>query len=527
MIKKYINKQTVLFSLIFTIIFCLVFETGLREFISNWNIFLWLILFIVSFAVIYACLIIIENINDRIIKSINIAADNKSINKYLISSFIIIWGCNFVIFLNMYPGTLSCDTPAQLNQAVLDIGFENLNPLINTLVITLFVQIGMVIKDVNLGVALYTFFQFTFYSLTAVYSLYILARIKYTKIFKWICTLFFIWPINLIYATGMWKDTFFAILMLLTMAYMLNLVTSNKNITTRQIVVFCVLVILTSLARNSGWSVLIVGGISVYLYSRKIEDKEKKYNYIRIAYTEIVGSLLAVFIMLVVYPLCNIPQTHSYMGASIPMQQIARLVYDDVCSDEEMEMIYELGISKEAIDSIKDAYDVSLVDPLRYVYDGDKLNSIEFFYTWFRLGLTHPYEYFKAWSDHTSNFWSIKRSSWLYDNRIFENNYGVERQAIIFKDIDLAAESYNVLSKIWPLTMLNNSAFALYLFILCAYLCVRKNTIGGILCIPYIITYVALCIFSFAGLFRYTYQVVICMPLVWGYINIYNYKKDV
>lgn len=68
--------------------------------------------------------------------------DRSGIIRCYFFSFLVMWTVYFIYFLNQYPGSLSCDTPQQLRQAAGLSAFENANPFINTLVISVFVRLG-------------------------------------------------------------------------------------------------------------------------------------------------------------------------------------------------------------------------------------------------------------------------------------------------------------------------------------------------------------------------------------------------
>jgi hypothetical protein len=182
--------------------------------------------------------------------------------------FLVILGCCLVVFLNRYPGTIIDDAGTQLKEAVNMSGYENFNPAIHTFVITFFVQIGMKIKDVMLGIALYTLFQLMLYSVVATYVLILIDKVKTGAVWKILGTLFFIFPTYLMYATAVSKDTFFAIMMLLTLCYIADIFISNKPMSVKRQCVLAFLVLVTSMSRNSGWSAILVGGICMIIYYR-------------------------------------------------------------------------------------------------------------------------------------------------------------------------------------------------------------------------------------------------------------------
>ena len=139
--------------------------------------------------------------------------------KCMCISFLSMWLIYMIYFLNQYPGSLSCDTPAQLGQAMGVAPFGNANPLINTLVLTACVQSGIRLwGNVNAGVAIYTVVQLTLAALIFSYAVSVIYKKGYHKLV--VLASFGFWglvPYNIVYATGMWKDTFFALSFLLVL----------------------------------------------------------------------------------------------------------------------------------------------------------------------------------------------------------------------------------------------------------------------------------------------------------------------
>lgn len=519
--KKYwgIDRTTLVFAIIYMVLGILGINYTFRRKAIELSVFNYIILSLVGLVLIYVLLLTILRLVQHSHKVEHCCA--LSTKQYLLLAFVIIWSSCFIIFLNMYPGTLSCDTPGQLAEAVTLQNFENYNPLINTLVLTFFVQIGMKIQGVNLGIALYTLFQFTLYAFSTTYTLGVLIRIKDSIIFRILGLIFFVLPINLVYATGMWKDTFFAVIFLLDMAYILNVVGNCKKLGRKQKITIFILTILSSLARNSGWSAIITGAIILVFYTKARDIDEKKKIYRGIAWTQVIGVVTALLIIELGFSSFQVESMASYTGMSVPMQQIARVVADNEATEAEKNLINNLGRYENIVENIPQEYSPSLVDPVRGLYAPEKLNTKEFWITWLKIGIHHPREYFLGFIDHTINYWWPASSSWLIDNRIFDNEFGVNRTSKLFPDKDIAMGVYQILGYLKPLKLFSNSGFTFWMILLCMYLCKKNNNkIGQVLCVPYLMIYIGLIIFSYAGLFRYTYAAVIGMPLLWGYLQL-------
>lgn len=436
--------------------------------------------------------------------------------------FVFVWGACFLVFLNMYPGTLSCDTPGQLSQAVELSGFNNLNPLINTLAITLCVQIGMSIGTVNTGIAIYTFIQFTMYAVVSAYTVYVFYKKGFHTVLLILITGYFAWPINLVYATGMWKDTFFAILFLLTLSYCYVHI-EDEDLKISSFIILGFLSFVSSLARNSGWSSLGVGAVFLIVYGSREKCERRKNTALKVGLAQFIGVLTACFFIAVIYPLAGASNAFDTITKSVPLQQISRAVIDNELSADEIADIKYFGKSDQVVDEISDYYAPGLVDGVRGLFNGNtiKENSGKFNLLWLELGLHYPVSYVHAFIDHTAGYWWPDAGSWLVDNRIFDNNYGVERTSKFIPGKDLAMGLYRILTYIPKLNLLSNSGFTFWMILLCIYIChMHRNKVGALLNVPIIMIYIGLLPISYGALFRYTYAAVLSMPMLLGYMFI-------
>lgn len=376
------------------------------------------------------------------------------------------------------------------------------------------------IGTVSTGVAIYTFVQFTLYAITAAYVVYVLHNKGFHIVLLVLVTCYFVWPINLIYATGMWKDAFFAIFFLMTLSYCYAHI-EDGHLKTSNSIIIGLLSFVSSLARNSGWSSLGVGAAVLIIYGIRKRYSKGRNTVLRVGAAQLTGVLAACFFIVVIYPLAGVPNTHSTIAKSIPLQQISRTVIDDELSPEEMAAINYFGKSDHVVDEIPGNYQSSLVDGVRALFDGNtiKEDSWKFDLLWLELGLHHPAAYFHALIDHTAGYWWPDVSGWLIDNRIFDNNYGVERNAKLFPGKDLAMALYRILTYIPKMSLLSNSGFTFWMILLCIYIChMRHNKKGALLSIPMLMIYIGLIPVSYGSLFRYTYAAVLSMPMLFGYM---------
>jgi hypothetical protein len=451
--------------------------------------------------------------------------------KGVLVRFLVIWGCCLVVFLNRYPGTLHSDAVVQLTEAVNMSGYENFNPAINTFIITFFVQIGMKIKDITLGVGLYTFFQSTLYAVAATYALTIIDKVKTGAVWKILSTLFFIFPTYLMYSAAVSKDTFFATMLLLTLSCIADVFISDKPVSLGRKCVLAFLVVVTSMSRNSGWSAILAGGICMVIYYRnkKLQISKSEGQKLRIvAAIEIAGAMLAVVITCIVYPVIGIRTVRSDTGTALFVQQIARAVYEDVCSNEELELVRSLGKDDGIVEGLKTSYYPYLDNSSREYFDPDKMQSLDMIKVWLKLGIKHPKEYWLAFADNTKFFWyPAQRGTHMIMGTQLEA-LGIFSDAKLFNGVDVAEVVCIWLANVRP--FLCNAGFTFWLILLCMYLCGRnKNSFGAVMCVPYLAIYIGLFIFSHGSIFRYAYAAVLGMsilPVFYLYDGMRNVRED-
>ena len=434
--------------------------------------------------------------------------------------FACLWIFYFFMYLNQYPGSLSCDTPAQISQAITLQNFDNANPFINTAIVLACVQFAFAVGgDANTGIAIYTLLQFSLFAFAVAYAAYV----ALTKKLHWgVACLIGLWgllPVIVLYAIGMWKDTFFAMFFLLTVVYIWHL-WDVEHIKWKEKIVLFLLVLITSLARNSGWTSFLAIAIIIFL--------KKNPQYKHLAKVVLLGVINSVLIVTLLYPLMGISAGLSSVDVfPIPLQQVARVIANDLpLREEEVELIEKLA----PLEEIKEQYDESIADSMKQLcYGNDEYMSAhkwEYLKLWVRVGLRYPGCYLEAYLAMTRNYWKIGETSWRIDNRIFENPYGIVRMPRYMKEIDLpGAYQWFLESSIPALLYVAYGSHTLWMIaILFGYTQVRRKEEGDLL-VPGLVVYLGLMITSPVALFRYMIAPVLCTP-IWFCIALYRSEKE-
>ena len=315
----------------------------------------------------------------------------------------------------------------------------------------------------------------------------------------------------------MWKDTFFAILFLAALTMLFDIIMtlqSGAKVSKKTYFGFGIVVFLTSLARNSGWSSLLV--LSIFLLFFSIQNKEKFLT--RLSYVIISSVLSALITIAVIYPAVGVVNSKNIVvGLSIPLQQVSRVItYDGEITDFEMQQIDSLI----DIDLIPEIYNEEISDPIKANTNPIVLedNLKEYTVLWINLGLKNPKIYLDAYLRLTQNFWAIDSdstiSNWTWDCRIFDNPYGVIRIPKLYPNFDPVDLFHKILNATHSRFLLYSSLVLWVSIFLIGLSNVRKNKLGTVLFTPILALYIGLMFTAPVSLFRYTYGAYVCAPLL-------------
>lgn len=437
----------------------------------------------------------------------------KDCRKVFLFSLFLMWTTYFLFFLNQFPGSLLLDSLAQLKEALGDQPYENANPLVHTLLLTACVRLGILLfGSANGGVAVYTFVQLTAAAAVFSYTVLVIYQKGYSIVTVILAHLFFNFaPYNIAFAIGMWKDTFFALTFLLTLVRLWVLL--DRQPSRRGLVEITLLTMMASLARNSGWTALLLGGIGLCLFARK-----HKTEVVQKLSKAIVGGVaISLVIMGIVYPLCGVRDNGSVIvGLSVPLQQVGRVVAmgGDI-SDDDLELI-STTLDPEFI---KENYAETISDPIKFSMDAEVFQQRlpDFAKLWIRTRLKNPQIYYDAYIGLMKNFWDLESHTWIWDGRIFENNYGIARTPLFLSETDLSDALTDLCVRFeMPLYVLCRSSSVLWFALIClGYTLYQRKQLNALLYLPVLAIFAGLMITAPAAQFRYTYAAVVCLPLLY------------
>lgn len=114
------------------------------------------------------------------------------------------------------------DSILQAGQAIA-YGLNSHHPMFHTLIIKLALNIGNIIKDYNMGVAIYSIMQMLIMSSIFAYAITYIDSRQTSKVFSILSLVYFaIYPVFGVYSITMWKDILFGGVVLIYAIRILN-----------------------------------------------------------------------------------------------------------------------------------------------------------------------------------------------------------------------------------------------------------------------------------------------------------------
>ncbi len=327
-----------------------------------------------------------------------------------------------VLFSCQYPGELTPDSISQMNQ-LLSGNYSNHHPFYHTMVIKLFVMLGMhFFNDINAAVATYSVFQIIFTALSFAYAIKTMAMMKLSRTIVIVSTLFFVlMPYHIMYAMTMWKDIMFGCFVLLLITAFFRCL-SNVGNRILNYIILMVSGIGTCLFRSNGFFAFVL----LTLAFVAIWKKDNR----RILVMFVAAIVVSFLMKHAVLAGLDVAQPDVIESLSVPVQQIARVV-EEGCELEHWQR--ELLSNVIDIDKISENYTPGISDPIKKMVrqKGNQHLLIEqrgeYVKLYLSLGRAYPMVFLRAWIDQTRGYWNAGYEYWRWYTKVFENDLGIER----------------------------------------------------------------------------------------------------
>lgn len=354
-----------------------------------------------------------------------------------LTAFALIFLVDFLILmLCKYPGNIFTDSFSQIYQATGDLEYSNHHPFYHTMVIRLFLNIGMALfGKYNAAVALYSCFQILFMAACFAYGVLFLYELGAPRpVVIGVTAVYAFAPYHIMYSFSMTKDTMFSGFVLVAVISFFRYVKRMGNNAVNLAVVI-VSGMGVCLFRSNGLFVYVLWIICIVcLFGRSTGSKP---GVRRLLICMAATALISFGMKGPMLKLWNVSSTDFIESLSIPLQQIARtLVDNDDLTDEQTGLLSEVM----SVDKIRESYSHYSSDPLkeRIRAEGNEPFLVEhkadFLKLYLSIGIKHPGSYLAGWIDQTYGFWNAGYKDWhWYDrvgSKIFDNRYDIHRTVI-------------------------------------------------------------------------------------------------
>ena len=323
-------------------------------------------------------------------------------------SFIVIVICYLPYIIAYYPvikevmgiHTRYMDSVVLLNP---NVYITNFNPIIHTLLIGGLFKVGYLIGNVNFGMFLYSIVQLIIVISVFAYSIYYLNKIKVNKkLILIILGIYALVPLFPFYAMTAVKDVIFSSLILLYCIKLYDIMKYKQ--TTKQYILFSLLVLLIILFRNNGIYTIVLSLPFAMILKKEIRKP--------ILIIFIFNIAMYIGYNKVLLPSLEIANTSIREMLSVPFQQTARYAkyYGDEISDEDKKIIDKvLGY-----DDLGERYEPDLSDKVKNKYNKYTTDEElkEYFQVWFKYLLKRPGVYIDATINNVYGYFYPNTSAW-------------------------------------------------------------------------------------------------------------------
>jgi len=311
-------------------------------------------------------------------------------------------------YLRYFPGLTTADSMDQIYQT---LGYTNLkdnHPIIHTLIVSIFMNIGKAFNNYPFGVASYIAFQAIVMSAIFSYAVYYMGKKNLPIAARGITLLYFMfYPINALFSMILWKDILFAGVVLLLTIYTYEWVTTKKV----NLVLYTLIVLATTLLRNNGLYVIIL------MFPIMLISCRKDWKKVLLVFA--VALVVSFGIKNILFSVFNVEEGLAKEALSIPMQQIAKVVkyHEEELPKEELELIHKYI----PVETIGELYNPVISDPIKREFDNEAFleNKTEFIKLWLQLFVRYPKEYFEAFFSNNYGYWYPEAQHWVA-NRTME-----------------------------------------------------------------------------------------------------------
>lgn len=326
------------------------------------------------------------------------------------------------LFFALYPGVLTVDSFSTVRQALGLMPYDNIMPFWHTVSVEYFLELGLrYFSDINAAIALVHMVQIVFMALcmscvvTTLYQIGVPLPVLGIVYFLYACM-----PYNIVYSVTLWKDIPFAGAAMLFTAGLYRLLKKIGKHSWLNYLIFIAGAFGFSLWRTNGWYAFFVVTIVMwFLLLRR-----------RPGLVVIITAVMLICWVLInpVLDHLEVSETNFVEAFAIPMQQIARIIYEGrELTPEEYTLLSEIF----DLTKISQVYDPLTVDPIKFeTFDYSKVgyiveNAVAYLRLYLSLLVRYPVDFLKAWVDETKGYWNGGYFFWTYTLNLDINPLGI------------------------------------------------------------------------------------------------------
>lgn len=428
-------------------------------------------------------------------------------------SLMLCWIGYLIIF---YPGLLSEDSMNQVAQVLGESPLKNDNPLAHTLLIGLFVHIGLFFGNINWGVVVYSFFQMT--AMSGIFALCIdHLREKGLPRRLWVPALV-VWaflPVYPIFAITMWKDILLGGSVVLLGLQIILILEHREDYFAKRWRIFALLGtgLLMSLIKSNGILIFLPTMLLLLPFLPKLR------KWLALCAAAITGLYL-----LVQGPL------YGALGAesgsvreilSLPTQQMSRIVllHEDELDPADVETFYAF-FPMDGHAALEENYNWAIVDGVKSQFDEQTFSDDggAFFRLWGRLVRQYPGDAFDQILNNTLGYWYPEMQQWMYILNTRANDFGIldsDTGGILWLRNWVHKQGLPAIRQIPMVAMLTSIGFSFVLLLLTALLAMRKRRYHALLAfLPSLFMWVNALLSPVNCEYRYAFGMIASLPLL-------------
>ena len=414
------------------------------------------------------------------------------------------------LFLDEFPGHVTPDSLDQITQGYTG-NYINVHPFWHTFAIKCILSVGYaVFGSANAAVGLFSVLQIL--AMAAIFA-YVIMTLYQAGIPKWcigLCwAVYALMPYNIALSIAMWKDVPFSASTLVLTVSLHRILSGMDQRKWVSWLLFGLSGVAFTLGRTTG-----VPAMAVILV---VFAPALFRNYKKLLAIMAVVLVFAVIMTGPVLDAIGVQETDFTEALSIPLQQLARVVYDGCpLTEEETAMLGRIFDLEE----IPELYTDWLSDPIKLEVRENEIGYLrehlsDYARLWFGLLKKYPGEFVKAWVDQTKGYWNGGYDYHQYAEMVEENSFGMAKTGGVGLISTLFYLYFGLFSHGIFLQPFNGIGLHMWLLVVCLFVNAVKGRKEALLSIPALVIILSLLVGTpvFAE-FRYAYAVFLVCPLV-------------